>query len=62
MADQSKYPKSRSFRVDDDVWDKARERAESEGTDMSKVLLAFTASYAAGIIDAPQAVTQYVVR
>lgn len=59
MAEE-KYDKSRSIRIGDDTWERGSKRARAEGTTISKVLRAFAEAYAAGVVDAPRRVVQYV--
>lgn len=40
--------KLRNFRANDDVWEPALARAHAEGTDLTKVLVAFLKEYGAG--------------
>lgn len=49
----------RSVRVTDDVWEKARYRANMEGVTMSYVVQVIMEGYASGMLDLPRMVMQY---
>lgn len=55
-----KGPKrSHSVRVHDDVWSKARTRAEHEGTTVNGVIEEIMEGYARGLINLPKIVKTY---
>lgn len=49
----TRYP-TRSVRIDDMTWDKAKTRAESEGVTISRVLSLLVEGYARGMVDLPR--------
>lgn len=49
----TRYP-TRSVRIEDMTWNKAKARAESEGVTISRVLSLFVEGYARGMIDLPK--------
>lgn len=50
----------RSVRVGNELWEKARRRADYEGLTMSGVLYAMVEGYAAGLLDMPKTQVVYV--
>lgn len=50
---------TRSFRCDDDVWIKARQRATDDERTMSSVIADLLEGYGKGYIDTPKIVKQY---
>lgn len=49
-----KYPPTRSFRANDELWAEAKERAGEEGKSMSAVMLLLLEGYARRMIDLPR--------
>lgn len=49
-----KYATSRSVRISDPVWEKARRRAALDGYKMSAVIQLLVEAYANGLIDTPK--------
>jgi len=50
---------TRSIRVPDDVWERAKRRARHEGVSISKVCQMIVTGYAQGLIDLPKVTVHY---
>lgn len=50
---------TRSIRVPDDVWEKAKRRAASEGVSMSRAAVLIIEGYAGGYLDLPRVTKTY---
>jgi len=59
MATKTKPKVPRSFAVDEDVWNRAKERAEREGITISRVLSLLVQGYADGQVPTPRQVTTF---
>lgn len=53
------YEKPRSFRVGDEVFDRAKLRAEHEGITMSIAVKTFLEAYGKGMMNLPKRVLRY---
>ena len=51
--------KSHSVRVHDDIWAKARRRAQTEGTTINGVVEEIIEGYAAGLVNLPRITKTY---
>lgn len=49
----------RTFRVADEIWDRAKARAQQDGSTMSSILLAFVDGYGLGKINPPRMTVIY---
>lgn len=52
----------RSFRVDDNIWERLRARSEEDGVPMSYVLTTLADGYGRGLIDLPRTQLVYAGR
>lgn len=54
MSSTQKYAPTRTIRIDDDTWDRAKTRAAEDGLTISSVMARFVTGYAEGKVSAPQ--------
>lgn len=54
MASTQKYVPTRTIRIDDETWERAKARAAEDGLTVSAVMARFVTGYATGKINAPQ--------
>lgn len=54
MASNQKYAPTRTIRVNDETWERAKSRAESEGLTISQVLTRFVTGYGERKIEVPK--------
>ena len=59
MATKTKPKVPRSFAVDEDVWKRAKARAEREGITISRVMSLLVQGYADGQVPTPRTVTTF---
>lgn len=50
---------ARSVRIDDETWERSRNRAAYEGTTVSHVINALLEGYSKGLLDLPKVTVQY---
>lgn len=54
MSSQQKNSPTRSIRIDNETWEAAKRRAESDGVSISRALFLLTQGYSRGMVNLPK--------